>query len=69
MGIFIFSQLLLGCSTIKPYEKQHLLHPLMDDGKVARLSSDFANSTAGAQQRKLNGGGSVSSSSCPTCGG
>ena len=58
-----------ACRTLRPYEKEHLLKPSMDDARIGSLEPSYAKSTA-AQFEKLaagtaQGGGG---SSCPTCG-
>jgi len=58
-----------ACRTLRPYEKEHLLKPSMDDARIGSLEPAYAKSTA-AQFEKLaagtaQGGGG---SSCPTCG-
>ena len=58
-----------ACRTLRPYEKEHLLKPSMDDARIGSLEPVYAKSTA-AQFEKLaagtaQGGGG---SSCPTCG-
>ena len=59
----------VGCETVKPYEKEYLLDPLMDDGGIARLKSDM-RATSSAQKERLAAGATASGgSSCPTCGG
>jgi hypothetical protein len=62
--------LFMGCRTIKPYEKEYLLHPLMDDVTTNRLDARMMN-TAGLGVERLTGtaGSNVTASSCPTCGG
>ncbi len=58
-----------ACRTLRPYEKEHLLKPAMDDARIGALEPAFAKASA-AQFEKLaagtaQGGGG---SSCPTCG-
>lgn len=61
---------LAGCETLKPYEKEYLLHPAMDDAAVSALNADMM-AAAGASFEKLGAGGAGGSgaTSCPTCGG
>lgn len=62
--------LLQGCVGVKPYEKEYLLHPLMDDKEVQAVTSDFPTTCASSFERlSMSGVGSASSTSCPTCGG
>lgn len=56
-----------GCRSIKPYEKEYLLHPTMDDASVERLKGPFGQ--ARRTKEKLSSAGGQSSTSCPTCGG
>ncbi len=58
---------LLGCRSIKPYEKEYLVHPTMDDASVERLKGPYGQSRR--TREKLSASGSQSSTSCPTCGG
>jgi hypothetical protein len=57
-----------SCRTIKPYEKEYLLHPLMDDGAVAKLSAPYGQSIR-PNERLASSGTAASGTSCPTCGG
>ena len=57
-----------GCRTIKPYEKEYLLHPTMDDARVERLSAPYGKSIR-PNERLASAAGGGSSYSCPTCGG
>lgn len=60
---------LVGCETIKPYEKEYLLSPLMDDAGVASLSAPMMSAVAGGFEKLGSGAGSTGGTSCPTCGG
>jgi len=60
---------LTGCRSIKPYEKEYLLHPLMDDARVERLSAPYGKSVRPNERLAIAGAGGGSSTSCPTCGG
>jgi hypothetical protein len=70
MGIVaIASTAIQACRSLRPYEKEHLLKPSMDDSRVGSLEPAYAKSAA-SQFEKLatgsaQGGGG---SSCPTCG-
>jgi hypothetical protein len=59
-----------GCHAIRPYEKEFLLHPLMDDATVSRLDAPLMTSQAQSIE-KLGGGLGATGmgTSCPTCGG
>lgn len=60
---------LVGCETIKPYEKEFLLNPLMDDAGVASLTSSMMSSAATGFEKLATGSAGTGGSSCPTCGG
>jgi len=67
--IAIATTALEACRTLRPYEKEHLLKPAMDDARIGSLEPAYAKAAA-AQFEKLaagtaQGGGG---SSCPTCG-
>jgi len=58
-----------ACRSLRPYEKEHLLKPAMDDGRVGALEPSYAKSSA-SQFEKLAAGSAQGGggSSCPTCG-
>lgn len=60
----------MGCQSVRPYEKEFLLHPLMDDAIVKRLDAPLMISQAQGLE-KLGGGmgANGSGTACPTCGG
>ena len=58
-----------GCQSVKPYEKEYLVHPLMEDSYTGDFDSSLTGRTAGKMERMKVGGGAGGSSSCPTCGG
>ena len=61
---------LAGCGTLKPYEKEYLLSPIMDDDGVTKLSANFMSSASGDFEKLAQGApGGAGGSSCPTCGG
>jgi hypothetical protein len=64
---FLFLVFAAGCAVVKPYEKEYLLSPLMDDASVAKLEGGYVTKTR--PNERLAAGGSSSSTSCPTCGG
>jgi hypothetical protein len=57
-----------SCTTIKPYEKEYLLHPLMDDASAMKLEGSYTSKTR-PRERLASSGFSAGASSCPTCGG
>lgn len=61
---------LAGCETLKPYEKEYLLSPVMDDDGITKLSANLMSSASGNFEKLAAGApGGVGGSSCPTCGG
>jgi hypothetical protein len=65
---FLFVFLVTSCRTIKPYEKEYLLHPTMDDSRVGRVSAPYGQSIRPNERLAVAAGG-ASSYACPTCGG
>ena len=63
--------LLLGsaCSTIKPYEKEYLLNPLMDDQVSTSLTPIMPSAATTSFEKFATGANGGAGSSCPTCGG
>jgi hypothetical protein len=61
---------LSSCKTIKPYEKEYLLSPLMDEATFSPIGFDYSSRVV-AKVEKLSQGSASSAggSSCPTCGG
>jgi hypothetical protein len=57
-----------SCRAIKPYEKEYLVHPVMDDARVERVSAPYGK-TKRANERLVIAGAGGGSTSCPTCGG
>ncbi|MCX6125593.1 MAG: hypothetical protein NTV34_12740 [Proteobacteria bacterium] len=58
----------VSCAVIKPYEKEYLLNPLMDDQSVARLEGPYISKTR-PLERLAAAGASTGATACPTCGG
>jgi len=58
-----------GCAAIRPYEKEYLLSPLMDDAETGRLQPDFAKNNCNSYEKLASGAASSGGTSCPTCGG
>ncbi len=67
--LLMVTMALVGCETIKPYEKEFLLSPLMDDAGVASLSPSMMSSAATGFEKLAAGAAGTGGSSCPTCGG
>ncbi len=67
--VTVASTAIQACRSLRPYEKEHLLKPAMDDGRVGALEPAFAKSSA-SQFEKLAAGSTQGGggSSCPTCG-
>lgn len=57
-----------SCRTLRPYEKEYLLHPTMDDSRVESLSGPYGKTRRPSERLAASGGGG-GSSACPTCGG
>ncbi len=57
-----------GCAVVKPYEKEYLLNPLMDDQSISKLEGSY-NVKTRPKERLAAAGVSSGSTSCPTCGG
>lgn len=66
--VMIALALVNACKTIKPYEKEYLLSPLMDDGAIARTDNKFGRESCGAFEKLAAAGGGGGVSACPTCG-
>ncbi len=59
-----------SCAGVKPYEKEYLLHPLMDEASLQSLTSSDFHGISVAKYEKLSATGSGGgATSCPTCGG
>lgn len=70
IGALALANGLMACHTVKPYQKEHLLNPLMDDKGLGPLNSTFANAALNSKDFLASGSAQASaSSSCPTCGG
>lgn len=65
IALYAFS----GCRAIKPYEKEYLLNPIMDDARVERLSAPYSRSVRRNERLANMGAAGGGSTSCPTCGG
>jgi len=57
-----------SCAVLKPYEKEYLLHPTMDDASVSSLEGTYVSKTRPLERLAASGVG-AGSTSCPTCGG
>ena len=58
-----------GCRTLKPYEKEYLLSPVMDDKELATLGTDSMPKMFSKFERLSAGGAGSAGTSCLTCGG
>lgn len=59
----------ISCRSLRPYEKEHLLKPSMDDARVGLLEPVFAKSSVSRLEKLADGSASGGGgSSCPTCG-
>jgi hypothetical protein len=70
LSLVIFGVLanISSCRAIKPYEKEYLLNPVMDEARVERLSGPYGKSMR-PNERLASGMGGSGSTACPTCGG
>ncbi len=70
LGIFmVVVAVSSACTTLKPYEKEYLLDPTMDDAKIGRLTSSVESLLQGQNERLGLGLSLGGSTACPTCGG
>ncbi len=58
-----------ACSTIKPYEKEYLLNPLMDDQVSTALTPIMPSAATTSFEKFATGPNGGAGTSCPTCGG
>lgn len=58
-----------GCKSVRPYEKEWLLHPLMEDAALQDLDPRLARDGILRFERLAGVSGSSAGSACPTCGG
>ncbi len=59
-----------GCAVLKPYEKEYLLNPAMDDDRLSSVEASLMTSaTAAYEKLGKSGSGAGGGSACPTCGG
>ena len=68
LGVALSGLGLNSCRSIRPYEKEYLLHPTMDDSRVESLSAPYGKTRRPSERLAASGGGG-GSSACPTCGG
>ena len=69
-GLLSAAALGQGCVGVKPWEKEYLLDPLMDDGLSAALESPLSSAVQSRNERLAGlAPGSGGATSCPTCGG
>lgn len=67
--LWIATAALGACETIKPYEKEYLLNPVMDDAVVGSLQAPLMSQAITGFEKLAGGAGATGGSSCPTCGG
>ena len=58
-----------ACTTIKPYEKEYLLNPLMEDKMAGDLTPSMPSAGTATHEKFATGAVAGAGSSCPTCGG
>lgn len=66
--ILVLLPMIGSCAVLKPYEKEYLVHPLMDDASVTKLEGGYVTRTR-PNERLAAAGASSGATSCPTCGG
>lgn len=65
LAVVLFVGGALGCASVKPYEKELLLDPLMSDEAGQRLAPSMLY-----ERERLGGAAQAGSgNACPTCGG
>lgn len=70
LGVLILLGFATSCRTIKPYEKEYLLSPLMDNGAFSPVALNYSSNVVSRVEKLSESSASSSSgSSCPTCGG
>ena len=69
VALAVVAVALTACKTIRPYEKEYLLGPLMDDAALPALDARFARDGLQRFERLAGTGGGSAGSACPTCGG
>ena len=69
IGLVLFIAILNSCIHVKPYQKEYLVHPLMDDVYLGNMDSDFKENIRSKNEKLGTTTLSSSSTSCPTCGG
>ena len=60
---------LWGCETVKPYEKEYLTSPLMNEATEAGLQPKSMAGASARLERSQAGAAGSGGESCPTCGG
>jgi hypothetical protein len=65
----VATSMLGGCASIKPYEKEYLLNPLMEDKAVAELQPTLMPAASANFEKLAVGANSATGTACPTCGG
>jgi hypothetical protein len=67
--LFVIGIFLANCRGVRPYEKEYLLLPVMDDQLLERLDHPLMSSQASSIERLGSSGlGLIGGTSCPTCG-
>lgn len=69
LAMFLMAAGAAGCHTVKAFEKEYLLSPIMDDKGVSELGCDYSPKMFGKFERLSAGGAGAAGTSCPTCGG
>jgi len=69
LWFLLLGLILTGCKSVRPYEKEWLLSPLMDDAALQDLDPRLARDGILRFERLAGVTGSTAGSACPTCGG
>ena len=67
--MLVAAMALAGCETIKPYEKEYLLSPLMEDKAVAEMQPTLMPAASANFEKLSSGANTTTGTACPTCGG
>jgi hypothetical protein len=67
--VLVAAQIATSCASIKPYQKEYLLSPVMDDASIQTLQPNYAKSNNSLVERLATGVSGGGGTSCPTCGG
>jgi hypothetical protein len=69
LGLAALAWWAAACTTLKPYEKEFLLDPTMDDAALSPLKPELMSAASGAFEKLSQAASGPGATSCPTCGG